>query len=189
MIGKWEKVHYGDYPFLAKCSRCGHEIDTHYEGKYPNFCSNCGLPMNEEAARKLNNVLYLCDKQNPECGKTNCSGDFCHHTSDVNHAVNFTPIVGQDSGEVIGYMEKESVETTSSEWIPTSEMLPEKYDSYLVMWRSLTEGFPDRLFYEICEYYPEEDEWERIEQVGEAGAEIVAWMPLPEPYEKGGEKE
>lgn len=50
MIGKWEKVHYGDYPFLAKCSRCGHEIDTHYEGKYPNFCSNCGLPMNEEAA-------------------------------------------------------------------------------------------------------------------------------------------
>lgn len=68
-------------------------------------------------------------------------------------------------------------------WIPTSEMLPEKYDSYLVMWRSLTEGYPDRLFYEICEYDPEEDEWERIEQAGEAGAEIVAWMPLPERYE------
>ena len=68
-------------------------------------------------------------------------------------------------------------------WIPTSEMLPEEYDSYLVMWRSLTEGFPNRLFYEICEYDPEEDEWERIEQAGEAGAEIVAWMPLPERYE------
>lgn len=68
-------------------------------------------------------------------------------------------------------------------FIPTSEMLPEKYDSYLVMWRSLTEGYPDRLFYEICEYDPDEDEWERIEQAGEAGAEIVAWMPLPERYE------
>lgn len=127
MIGKWEKVHYGDYPFLAKCSRCGHEIDTHYEGKYPNFCSNCGLPMNEEAARRLNTDL--------------------------------------------------------SEWNPTSEILPEEYDSYLVMWRRLAEGNSDGLFYEICEYYPEENEWERIEQAGEAGAEIVAWMPLPEPYE------
>ena len=57
MIGKWEKVNYGNYPFLAKCSRCGHEIDTHYEGKYPNFCSNCGLSMNEEAARRLNTDL------------------------------------------------------------------------------------------------------------------------------------
>lgn len=68
-------------------------------------------------------------------------------------------------------------------WIPTSEMLPEEYDSYLIMWRHLTEGYPDRLFYEICEYEPEVDEWERIEQAGDAGAEIVAWMPLPEPYE------
>lgn len=68
-------------------------------------------------------------------------------------------------------------------WIPISEMLPEEYGSYLVMWRSLTEGFPDRLFYEICEYDPDEDEWERIDQAGEAGAEIVAWQPLPERYE------
>lgn len=64
MIGKWEKVHYGDYPFLAKCSRCGHEIDTHYEGKYPNFCSNCGLPMNEEAARRLK--TDLSEEHKPE---------------------------------------------------------------------------------------------------------------------------
>lgn len=81
-----------------------------------------------------------------------------------------------------------AIKKFEEKWIPTSEILPEEYDSYLVMWRSLTEGFPDRLFYEICEYYPEEDEWERIEQAGKAGAEIVAWMPLPERY-KPKEKE
>lgn len=68
-------------------------------------------------------------------------------------------------------------------WIPTSEMSPEKYDSYQVMWRPRAGEYTDRLFYEICEYDPDEDEWERIEQAGEAGAEIVAWMPLPKPYE------
>lgn len=75
------------------------------------------------------------------------------------------------------------IDNAPSPWTPTSEMPPEEYDSYLVMWRSLTEGYPDRLFYEICEYDPDEDEWERIEQAGKAGAEIVAWMPLPEKYE------
>lgn len=73
-------------------------------------------------------------------------------------------------------------------WTPTSEILPEEYGSYLVMWRYKSGDYADRLFYEITEYYPpeedeEEGEWERIEQAGEAGAEIVAWMPLPERYE------
>lgn len=76
-----------------------------------------------------------------------------------------------------------------SNWIPTSEMLPERYDSYLVMWRRRDE-YSDRLFYEIIEYYPADDEgegeWEQIEQAGKDGAEIIAWQPLPEPYMKGG---
>lgn len=78
------------------------------------------------------------------------------------------------------------INKTQCEWKPVSKQLPDKYDSYLVMWRSLTEGYPDRLFYEICEYEPEVDEWERIEQAGETGAEIIAWMPLPEPYKEEG---
>lgn len=76
------------------------------------------------------------------------------------------------------------LERPEGKWIPVSKQLPDKYDSYLVLWRSLTEGYPDRLFYEICEYVPEEDEWGRIEQAGEEGAEIIAWMPLPEPYQE-----
>lgn len=90
---------------------------------------------------------------------------------------NIIPVVGGKSLRMAIKALEEKI------WIPTSEMLPEEYDSYLVMWRYLTEGYPDRLFYEICEYEPEVDEWERIEQAGEAGAEIVAWMPLPERYE------
>lgn len=89
------------------------------------------------------------------------------------------------------YRAVKNSEPYNEKWTLTSEMPPEEYDSYLVMWRSLTESFPDRLFYEICEYDPEEDEWERIEQAGEAGAEIIAWMPLPErckPKEKENDK-
>jgi hypothetical protein len=79
-------------------------------------------------------------------------------------------------------------EGKNSQWIPTSEILPEEYGSYLVMWRYKSGDYADRLFYEITEYYPpeedeEEGEWEKIEQAGKAGAEIMAWMPLPERYE------
>lgn len=77
----------------------------------------------------------------------------------------------------------EIIDNAPDSWIPTSEMPPEKYDSYMVMWRRRDGECPDTLFYEICEYDPGEDEWESIEQAGEAGAEIVAWMPLPERYE------
>jgi hypothetical protein len=79
--------------------------------------------------------------------------------------------------------EVKTMKQNNAKWIPISEMLPEEYDSYLVMWRPRAGEYTDWLFYEICEYSPEEDEWERIEQAGEAGAEIVAWMPLPERYE------
>ena len=77
----------------------------------------------------------------------------------------------------------EIIDNAPSPWTQTSEISPEEYDSYLVMWRYKSGAYADRLFYEICEYYPDEDEWERIDQAGEAGAEIVAWMPLPERYE------
>lgn len=72
-------------------------------------------------------------------------------------------------------------------WTPTNEMLPEENGCYLVMWKYKLNNYKGNLFYEIAEYFPEEDgfdcEWSQIEQAGEAGAEIVAWMPLPERYE------
>lgn len=201
MIGKWEKVHYGDYPFLAKCSRCGHEIDTHYEGKYPNFCSNCGLPMNEEAARRLNTVLYLCDGQNSECKKTNCGA--CHHTTDVNHAVNFQPIVNNDSGQNLGYMEIEPVETASSEWIPIRfrRADDDEYKEFI----ERHDAIP-REEYKVCDSRLPDDGQEVListrgghvyEDVFCADPDyygfedsdlddVIAWMPKPKAYKKEG---
>lgn len=49
-------------------------------------------------------VLYLCDKNVPNCSKTNCSEEFCCHTTDINHAKNFAHVV-DDNGNVDCYVE------------------------------------------------------------------------------------
>lgn len=72
-------------------------------------------------------------------------------------------------------------EAGKNDWIPCSERLPEKYDSYLVMWKDLA---TNKNYYEIVEYDPDDEElWiGDIPQAGLLGYEILAWMPLPEPY-------
>ena len=103
---------------------------------------------------------------------------------EVYKSVKETKIINTTDFDIVSlYWAVKNSEPYNEKWTLTSEMLPEEYDSYLVMWRCLEGDFKGKLFYEICEYDPEEDEWERIEQAGEAGAEIVAWMPLPERYE------
>lgn len=75
-------------------------------------------------------------------------------------------------------------------WIPVSERLPEKYGSYLVAWKpcNMSEEYVVKRsgaphFYEILEYDPD-DESGWIESIEQATGEyeILAWMPLPEPY-------
>ena len=75
-------------------------------------------------------------------------------------------------------------------WIPVSERLPEKYGSYLVAWKpcNMSEEYVVKIsgaphFYEILEYDPD-DESGWIESIEQATGEyeILAWMPLPEPY-------
>lgn len=51
-------------------------------------------------------VLYLCDKNKPDCEKTNCSEEFCCRTTDVNHAINFEKVTDEVTGEIVGYVEK-----------------------------------------------------------------------------------
>ena len=75
-------------------------------------------------------------------------------------------------------------------WIPVSERLPEKYGSYLVAWKPCNMSEADVIkkcglphYYEIVECDPD-DEAVWIESIEQATGEyeILAWMPLPEPY-------
>jgi hypothetical protein len=68
-------------------------------------------------------------------------------------------------------------------WIPCSERLPEEQDEYLVWWTA--DGFKGKCFYEIVEYHPEEGWIGKIPQAPFGKYTIIAWQPLPAPYQKG----
>lgn len=44
--GKWIDVK--DIPYLANCSNCGYQMDTHEEHGYFNYCPYCGADMRGE---------------------------------------------------------------------------------------------------------------------------------------------
>lgn len=140
-------------------------------------------------------VLYLCDKQKDDCEKTNCSEEFCHHTADVSHAINFEKIVDTASGEVVTYVEKESG------WIPI-KMRPgtdEEYEEFSKYADCPREDF--RVF--ECQL-PDDDQevlittlwgivcidtWHKDIDCSwfedhEDIDDVIAWMPLPEGYKK-----
>lgn len=85
-------------------------------------------------------------------------------------------------------------------WIPVSERLPEKDGKYLVTMRSFC-GLPQRIEvlrfatdlhridkYDFpehkCGFYDSYSEWGYCEV-----DDVIAWMPLPEPYKEEGEKD
>lgn len=73
----------------------------------------------------------------------------------------------------------------AGEWIPCSEKLPEKYGDYLIAWyhkEKHIKALQNEHYYEICEYSPEEGWLSNFPQCPE-GYEVVAWQPLPEPWE------
>lgn len=61
---------------------------------------------------------------------------------------------------------------TENDWIPCSERLPEKSDYYHVTVRTIT---GDRQIKEL--FYQLDLGWSKID-----GIEVIAWMPLPEPF-------
>ena len=75
------------------------------------------------------------------------------------------------------------------QWIPCSERLPRAYDEYLLTW---TTGMSNRPLLTVGEYEPceinDEDggcgEWILDDYIEKAypNVEVIAWMPLPEPY-------
>ena len=69
-------------------------------------------------------------------------------------------------------------------WTSWSKASPEETDEYFVTWETCLPKGRQYRFIEIVEYDSEKDEWGDIPQAEHyGGADIVAWMPLPEPYE------
>lgn len=85
------------------------------------------------------------------------------------------PTLDYESGvKVINHLEKMQSEP---QWIPCSERLPEKFGNYLVSVKR--HGWN-------CEEHIENDiaYWDDLEGFHKVD-EVLAWMPLPEPYKEG----
>ena len=62
------------------------------------------------------------------------------------------------------------------QWIPCSERLPDKKDDYLCSYNGCAVA-------DICEYDPDRNEWGFFYDGGwKVVSNVIAWMPLPEPY-------
>lgn len=81
-------------------------------------------------------------------------------------------------------------------WISCSERLPKKYGEYIITW--ITSCAPNKRFVGLAEY-DAVNEWDIINGRYNGGwsfegymqscpdVKVIAWMPLPEPYQKGRE--
>ena len=69
------------------------------------------------------------------------------------------------------------------EWTPVSESQPEEDGEYLVTW---TTSRSKRPLLEICEYSC--GEWDIDNGSAYSDAQVIAWMPLPEPYKAESEE-
>lgn len=73
--------------------------------------------------------------------------------------------------------------TEELKWIPVEERLPDAGIRYQVTFESGEVGYADfrsKMF--LLDGSAKENVWE-IEQYYEDDGEVIAWMPLPEPYE------
>lgn len=73
------------------------------------------------------------------------------------------------------------------QWIPCIERLPEDYVDVLVWFEYFRYGNYNRMYatHGIGNYSSEFDSWMINHESGWHKLRVFAWMPLPEPYQKG----
>lgn len=77
---------------------------------------------------------------------------------------------------------------SAQQWIPCSERLPHTNGIYIVT-RRISDGFECRNIADAC-YFDRSNTWHddtRVNHERKYLADVLAWMPLPEPW-KGGEE-
>lgn len=70
------------------------------------------------------------------------------------------------------------------EWIPCSERLPEKNGMYFITLKDLDFNGECHCFTEFRYYTSRKKKWDEGIERDNPGMEIIAWMPLPEPYKE-----
>ena len=77
---------------------------------------------------------------------------------------------------------------TAQRWIPVTEQLPNCNGIYIVT-RIMSDGFECRNIVDAC-YFDGSDSWHddtRVNHGRKYLTDVVAWMPLPEPYREDGD--
>lgn len=107
-------------------------------------------------------------------------------------------IVDDDAGHRAVEIIHQIAEEYNNGWIPCSEMLPEESGYYLVTYHNWSDGnflpkyddtYVRRLHYQISEHFVGWNYPKNVDDRAENDChkEVIAWQPLPEPYQPKGE--
>ena len=136
---------------------------------------------------RVGDFLYLLDCMQEECCESTCPNcryfDFCEiDLSSIDSASIERTVEGY--AEANGLIDR--MHYVNQKWIPCNERLPNNMDDVLCCYEyKVTAGrYKGELskYYGVCFYSKYHKKWFGEEKL-DSNRKVVAWMPLPEPYE------